>query len=331
MMINPPPLQVTEEMLARRHQLTFVSSSAQPVLGPITREAHWEFVRAAHAAGMTAEQQEQQFQKAKVAAAKEQQKGEHLAQVKLLRVGSEAGKGGSPVVPHQSEIHTPSSILRIARLSGHAVDSCLSLADDEHPAWAGPDFTSGPLSPDIEYSLLLGSMEEMLPDDEEYMQSVSGAAAMGTAKQVMIQQLLGSMDDESEARSALDTIEEEMCRAASRSMSLAHLSVSPGCGGGLDSMASLDDTWPGEEDVAMSAPRPGSARAGATAPIAIPIVSHVTNPRAPMISSSAATQADDQMPGSPQAGQLLTQPEPPAAWFVADDPVTHVRYFVIQV
>ena len=175
-------------------------------------------------------------------------------------------------------------------------------------------------------------MEEMLPDDEEYMTSVSGAAAMGKAKQLMIQQLLGSMDDESEARCALDTIEEEMCRAASRSMSLAHLAVSPGAGGGLDSMASIDDTWPGEEEAALS---PGEqpllqhlvgAKASST-PINIP----GTKAHRGAIVSSSSPQIDEQMPGSPQAGQLLTQPEPPAAWFVADDPVTHVRYFVIQV
>lgn len=40
---------------------------------------------------------------------------------------------------------------------------------------------------------------------------------------------------------------------------------------------------------------------------------------------------DTDSPDSPQAANLIEQPAPPAAWFCVDDPVTKVRYFIIQV
>jgi hypothetical protein len=48
--MNAPPHQVTDERLELYH-LVLISTSAQPQFGPITREQHWERVKAAHAAG----------------------------------------------------------------------------------------------------------------------------------------------------------------------------------------------------------------------------------------------------------------------------------------
>ena len=177
----------------------------------------------------------------------------------------------------------------------------------------------------------------MLPDDSEYQSQLQASSAiLGAAQHAAVQQLLGSMEDEEEARSVLDSIEEEISRAAARSMTLNHFSFV----NGVDSMASIDDFWPGDESTTMAVPKQPTAprlpeRRGVSSPaIRIP-TSGETTPRRNRGSSAGhssphAHEDLEQMPGSPQSGQLLTQPEPPAAWFVADDPQTHVRYVVIQ-
>ena len=290
-------------MLSERHQLVFVSSSAQIMLGPITRDAHWELVKAAHSAGLTSEQQALKLKREKVAAEVAKLEQSELSRQLHYQSVAMHSMDQQKVLPSGARLHMGSS------------------------SSSGGGFTAGPLSPDIEYSLLLGSMEEMLPSDDEYRAAT--AAELDAVQHVMVQQLLGSLDDEWEARSALDSIEEEMGRAASRSMMLSSAS-NYSFTNGLDSMASCDDFWPGDDSASApepkqpTAPRLPERRRPAPSPISIPMAARHGN-----TGHHAAADAD-RMPGSPQAGQLLTLPEPPAAWFVADDPVTHVRYVVIQ-
>ena len=175
-------------------------------------------------------------------------------------------------------------------------------------------------------------MEEMLPEDSEYHQSQqhwTPSMILSTAQHASVQHLLGSMEDEEEARSALGEME-EISRAAARTMTLNQSFV-----GGINSMASVDDFWPGDEATVdpkqPTAPRLPDRRGVATPAVRVSAAGE-TSPfgHGNAITLSLPSEDLERMPGSPQSGQLLTQPEPPAAWFVADDPTTQVRYFVIQ-
>ena len=133
------PIQVDADMLAERHQLVFVSNSAQPMLGPITREAHWEMVKAAHAAGMTSEQH--QMHKEREAARAISAIGAHRHQgglTRQLQAVHQSGSEGSMVgvAPLHPGLHSPTSIMNLASME------------------ASSNFMAGPLSPDIEVSFL---------------------------------------------------------------------------------------------------------------------------------------------------------------------------------
>ncbi|GAX80953.1 hypothetical protein CEUSTIGMA_g8388.t1 [Chlamydomonas eustigma] len=296
--------KIESEALLKRHHLILVTSSSQPVLGPITREIHWEKVKAAHSAGRTWEQQQQEEERQAEAA-------------KML----------------QNQL--PQLLLEVAGRS--------SFEEEVDEAYAGR-----PLSPDIEYSVLLGSMDEMLPDDEEYLRRWSASRdAQGAVQHMMVQQLLGSIDSldsldvdgsshgassasAAAAQAAMSRIEQRMTRAESKNSLLAHFSFA----NGLDSMASVDDYWPEDESVAMHPALPPHT----------PVDRHMQTPTRPSSIPSSSSGASvgqqqqeeaaadlvDRMPGSPQSASLLEHPEPPAAWFVSDDPVTSVRYIVIQ-
>ncbi len=352
-----PDEQVEDHMLAR-HKLAFVSHSATAGLGPITREQHWDKIKQAHSEGLTSEQmQSKERQESHARHHLPQLQSEHSLAARTTLHDAEAqslqsvANGG--VAPLHPESVTPSVLMGIASSQGlSAVDAAAHDEDFvDHSSFRHRvdhrhrvhHHGGSPLRPDIEYSILLGSIEELLPEDDEYLHRVRGAE--GTVQHMMVQQLLGSLEsmDSADCESALASIEEEMSRAACKSMTLAHFTP----GNGLDSLSSLDDpTWPINDDPLAA---PGATKEEAplisrrsvipTSPIQIPgtpLASlsdetglHVHVARPPH--SPAAAAADpDRMPGSPQSESLVQHPEPPAAWFVADDPVSKVRYFVIQ-
>mmetsp|Transcript_19960 Transcript_19960/g.50625 ORF Transcript_19960/g.50625 Transcript_19960/m.50625 type:complete len:822 (-) Transcript_19960:3422-5887(-) len=57
---------------------------------------------------------------------------------------------------------------------------------------------------------------------------------------------------------------------------------------------------------------------------------HHPPPAAVQLPVVTRTTQPDGGPQSPQAGAVTCDGEPPSAWFVADDPITKIRYFVIQ-
>ena len=301
--------QVDAQVLSAKHRLELVTHCSEPVRGAMSREQYWTRVKLAHASGLPTDQA---FNPKVEDTAHDSPNGPNLTPLSRLSSMNLTSASSSAAILSQSSSSLPpidAAVMSFASRVMDTIEECqLEEIDMTDTCGSG---SLRPPSPYVEYSLLLGSIEDIF-----------------------------------------ESMEEEEAHALTRIMSLSRPPTTHDLvRNKLDSMSSSDEY----DDVydPFSVPRltqPYLPRRdfgtkasnghgyGSSAPIAIPGASGPGRKVSSVATSGASRHsmpASDRysapdLPGSPQAKSLVEQPAPPAAWFVADDPETHVRYIVIQ-
>lgn len=337
--------------LASKHRLELVTHCAQPLLGSMTREQHWERIKAAHASGIPSSDAHNALPSSSPTERPYSPGGsQHASNVSFSSSHTFSSSAARPSSGSSSSSPPPSSLstspIDTAVMSfasrvmdtieecqlEDALDACNGTAGSGHPS----AFNSlRPPSPDVEYSLLLGSIEEIFESmDEEETHALTRLLSLSrppTTEELVFNKLdsMSSGDDYDNVYDPLSVprpTQPNLPRRSPHPHPHSHNPLMTHEGVPITSTSSSSSS---SSPMAIPGAR-GQGRGGShggeepimTAPLRIKIEPHHHRHRQQGL--------HDALPGSPQAKTMIDQPVPPAAWFIADDPETHVRYIVIQ-
>ena len=165
---------VDAHSLATKHRLALVTHCSAPVLGALTRDQHWARVRVAHASGLTTDQAFALEGKAGPGPLPSSSPSDPLLATALssVGVGQQSSLGNSS---HSSADQTHSPLLspspidaKLMSFASRVMDTIEECQLDDMTDTCGGAMSSlRPPSPDVEYSLLLGSIEDIFESMEE--------------------------------------------------------------------------------------------------------------------------------------------------------------------
>lgn len=201
-----------------------------------------------------------------------------------------------------------------------------------------------PPSPDVEYSLLLESIEDMFESMEEEeahaLTRIMSLSRPPTTNE-MVRNKLDSMSSGDEdyyndqhvpddPLSAPKPLSSHPFLFSERSFDSSEHHPGPHKSPGPSYPLSTPIAIPGAKEFGskgsrLASNRPASIQ-GYTMARGDPSLTQDSIPGSPQARGSGYRDQGSGVPGSPQAKSLVDDPAPPAAWFVADDPVTLVRY-----